>query len=353
MSKTDYFIHTLRIINDNTNQIQLNSMKMQLISNNQVVWQRIWNQKYLNIVSKQFSNGFSKRFMDPDINMIIIGRAQFWNQNKLIAGINLNHLDEIGLKIPKIEYNGPSIPDYLEIEVCITNLHENKTQSQEKVIKKLKIHANGSKNQYQLPLRGSWQYNRSYDWDFGHRESYSQEYAVDFQQYNPNFKIQEAKFQENTTFPQYNAPVYAAMSGKVLIVGDNFPENPTAGDILVKDLKKRADLISKYGFQRAVMGNHIMILHENNEATLYCHLIPHKMHVQEGDQVKVGQIIGYLGNSGFSDFPHLHFQVLENVDGNPFKGRGIPCQFNNILDDFGNPIKYLQINNQCISTFEK
>jgi murein DD-endopeptidase MepM/ murein hydrolase activator NlpD len=60
-------------------------------------------------------------------------------------------------------------------------------------------------------------------------------------------------------------------------------------------------------------GNSIMIDHGGNVVTLYAH--QSKFAVSEGQKVRSGQVIGYVGSSGVSTGPHLHFEV--RVDGNP------------------------------------
>ncbi len=61
-------------------------------------------------------------------------------------------------------------------------------------------------------------------------------------------------------------------------------------------------------------GNHIIIRHPDGSVAQYWHLKQNGVLVNIGDTVKKGQYIGYSGNTGYSAFPHLHFQVL-NTDG--------------------------------------
>lgn len=54
-------------------------------------------------------------------------------------------------------------------------------------------------------------------------------------------------------------------------------------------------------------GNYVMILHENNYVTLYAHL--ETVYVKEGIQVKQGDVLGLMGNTGSSYGAHLHFEI--------------------------------------------
>jgi murein DD-endopeptidase MepM/ murein hydrolase activator NlpD len=48
----------------------------------------------------------------------------------------------------------------------------------------------------------------------------------------------------------------------------------------------------------------------NKKYACYAHMIPGSIRVKKGDTVAEGQIIGLMGNSGNSDLPHLHFQIV-------------------------------------------
>ncbi|MEO6253895.1 MAG: M23 family metallopeptidase [Ferruginibacter sp.] len=58
-------------------------------------------------------------------------------------------------------------------------------------------------------------------------------------------------------------------------------------------------------------GNHIIIRHEDGSVAMYWHLQQNGVLINAGDPVKKGQLIGYSGNTGYSAFPHLHFQVQD------------------------------------------
>lgn len=58
-------------------------------------------------------------------------------------------------------------------------------------------------------------------------------------------------------------------------------------------------------------GNHIMIKHEDGSIAQYWHLQQNGVLVEIGDQVEQGQAIGLSGNTGYTAFPHLHFQLID------------------------------------------
>lgn len=57
-------------------------------------------------------------------------------------------------------------------------------------------------------------------------------------------------------------------------------------------------------------GNYVVIDHGFSYETVYAHLS--KFNVRRGQQVKRGQVIGYVGNTGKSTAPHLHYEVRRN-----------------------------------------
>ncbi len=57
-------------------------------------------------------------------------------------------------------------------------------------------------------------------------------------------------------------------------------------------------------------GNHIVIDHGYGYETLYAHLS--KFNVKKGQKIKRGEIIGFVGNTGRSTAPHLHYEVHKN-----------------------------------------
>lgn len=96
-----------------------------------------------------------------------------------------------------------------------------------------------------------------------------------------------------------------------------------AGDGVVKEV----------GF-RSGYGRFVLIQHRSGLETAYAHMSRFARGLQEGDRVNQGEVIAYVGSTGRSTGPHLHFEVRVNkapvnplkVDmqaGNKLNGRGL------------------------------
>ncbi len=59
-------------------------------------------------------------------------------------------------------------------------------------------------------------------------------------------------------------------------------------------------------------GNCIKIKHNSTYETIYAHMRNFARGIKEGVRVKQGRIIGYVGSTGKSTGPHLHYEVVEN-----------------------------------------
>ncbi len=78
-------------------------------------------------------------------------------------------------------------------------------------------------------------------------------------------------------------------------------------------------VIEKRG-KNGAYGNYIRIRHNNSYKTAYAHLNSFKKGISVGVRVNQGDIIGYVGSTGRSTGPHLHYEIIyKNKQINPMK----------------------------------
>ena len=70
--------------------------------------------------------------------------------------------------------------------------------------------------------------------------------------------------------------------------------------------------VLKAEWDRGGYGRRIEVQHLNGYVTAYSHLSGFARGIQPGARVRQGQIIGYVGNTGLSTGPHLHYEVMIN-----------------------------------------
>lgn len=69
-------------------------------------------------------------------------------------------------------------------------------------------------------------------------------------------------------------------------------------------------IVSKVEYNGRGYGNHVVINHGYGYSTLYGHMS--KFAVRPGQKIKRGDIIGYVGSTGSSTGPHVHYEVIKN-----------------------------------------
>jgi hypothetical protein len=80
-----------------------------------------------------------------------------------------------------------------------------------------------------------------------------------------------------------------------------------------------------------LLGNHVIIDHENGEFSFFAHLQQGSVQVEPGERVDQGDTIGRCGNSGNSSEPHLHYHMQTTATIG--EGAGLPAQFQSYVAD--------------------
>ena len=181
------------------------------------------------------------------------------------------------------------------------------------------------------PLKGEWKFLRPP----GHHL-----YAFDFVQMDGKRKLSHnsnklrfyiSRIASNRFFC-WNKPVFAPIDGKVIRVGNGWKDHEYTNiwktiqlwynatyKFKPKEENGRLDI-------RPNAGNYVMIQAKEGYIVFLAHLRNQSILVTEGEQVRQGQAIGMLGNSGNSTMPHLHINLFDQMD-NPFKAEVLPFVF--------------------------
>jgi Peptidase family M23 len=113
----------------------------------------------------------------------------------------------------------------------------------------------------------------------------------------------------------FGVPIYAAGSGRVAAIHDGEPDNRSFN---------QAQLATR---ENVRSGNYVIIDHLNGEYSLFAHLKQGSIRVKIGQQVKTGEIIGQMGASGDSLFPHLDYSLRTGIGAKEVEG--LPSYFTN------------------------
>ncbi len=135
-------------------------------------------------------------------------------------------------------------------------------------------------------------------------------FAIDFIQLDAEGRAVVGDIKNLNNWHFYGAEVVAAAGGRVVQVVNDLPDQ-VPGELPTNITAGQA------------AGNLVIIDMGRGKYALYAHLIPGSAAVGVGEVVQTGQLLGRLGNSGNTDAPHLHFQVMDrasalDADGLPF-----------------------------------
>ena len=121
----------------------------------------------------------------------------------------------------------------------------------------------------------------------------AQDYAADVAALGPDGALRRGERDDQTDSHTFGAPVYAPVAGRVAAAVDGHPDG-----------------VIPEAFED-IAGNHVFIEAAPDRYVLLAHFQRGSVHVEEGDTVAVGDLVGRAGNSGNSDMPHLHVHVQD------------------------------------------
>jgi hypothetical protein len=124
----------------------------------------------------------------------------------------------------------------------------------------------------------------------------AQRYAVDWEQVDAQGLIYHGSQEKLESYTIFGKPVLAVADGVVMSVIDGLPEQ-TPGKYPTNISLDQAD------------GNSVILDLGEQRYAMYAHMKTGSIKVHQGERVKLGQVIGLVGNTGNSVAPHLHFQV--------------------------------------------
>jgi hypothetical protein len=135
----------------------------------------------------------------------------------------------------------------------------------------------------------------------------SQRFAIDWMKLDDQGGLVGGDKTQNSSYASYDQNIYAVADGTVVSILDGMDTN--APGILPANDPVMAPKLTVEN----VDGNHIILDIGGGAWAMYAHLVPGSMTVKPGDQVRKGDVIAKLGNTGNANAPHMHFQLMNNA----------------------------------------
>ncbi len=139
----------------------------------------------------------------------------------------------------------------------------------------------------------------------------AQRFAVDWEELDAEGQIRNGPQEKLESYTIFGKPVLAVADAVVVSVTDGLPEQ-TPGKYPTNISLDEAD------------GNSVILDLGRQHYAMYAHMQPGSIRVHKGESVKVGQVIGLVGDTGNSLVPHLHFQVMDRASS--LASNGLPYE---------------------------
>jgi hypothetical protein len=340
MVESDFLLRAVRVKNTTSKTVRITRYMFDLRTKGRSQKQIVYSEEVLQERSQILSE-FAKRFLNKRDRIgeifrkgtvyAILGTEKFWDKDQMSSTTTLEPGREAGFLFEHFRIATSDPTD--ELDFIIVYAQDGEEKSARINIPVIQYE---NKNQYIFPVKGVWRVGGNWDGPDSHKMAYSQEFAFDLDQLDSNLQVLNQK-KPNEEYPCYGKEVIAVADGEVVDCFDQLPENPTSCSDLTRE--QIIEFMQEYGYVRVSGGNQVILKHSNREYSFYAHLIPNSLKVRKGDKVKRGQVLGNVGNSGNSEGPHLHFQLMDGP--NKSTARGLPCCFMNITNCQGEPVKLI------------
>jgi hypothetical protein len=337
----DFLLRAVRIINTLDEPVHLVKYVFELKTKGETMKKIVYSEDVIKAKSKELQGMVDRLAIKQDDKvretarqnnvLLFLGVKDFWEKENYTLN-SLKPGQETGFRMEHFRILVEKPIDEMVFTVIYKQADKTKKTSIQIPIVEYK-----NKKEYIFPLKGSWLVFGNWDDAYNHRTMHSQEFAMDLVQLNDNLQFEQTLEKPNEEFKCYNQELLAIADGEVVECFDGIPENPSAIKMISNDEKR--EIMEKSGFVPLISGNYAIIKHATNEYSFYAHIKNGTLKIAKGDNVKQGQVIGNLGNSGNSTGPHLHFQLMDKPS--ILTGRGLPCHFTNIKNFAGEEISFI------------
>ncbi|MBC8532197.1 M23 family metallopeptidase [Gehongia tenuis] len=333
--KSDFVLKALILANDGTGPLTITKLTYGLVALNQLVKEIVYPGDAL---TERLEDGYQQIVSnDPWILKSMLGSSIRWRPEVMSKTRVLQPGQEAVLLNEYFIAVAAQPIDAVEIRV---QYQQNGIEASERLV--LPVTDYHTRNAYTFPLKGVWQVSGNYDFYFGHRTHYALEFSIDMEKLNNDGMLKWKDAMANEDFVSYGQQVFAIGDGEVvdcfndahwrILFHDDFADKEKR-----RMLKQMEEQVGRMPLQ---YGNYVVLKHAHGEYSVYAHMIEGSVAVQKGNHVRQGDVLGRVGNVGFSTGPHLHFHLMDGPD--VYSARGLPCHFTNLMDCRRNPLSLIQ-----------
>jgi hypothetical protein len=319
-------IHNISIINNSDHPLELQTVSINILEEGTPVQTQKIRSSKLNSTA-QYLHGAQKQGVIDALDFVFRPDIMFGEAKTIPNGTSINPGESLFLPSQTIIVSAEC--EKIRITVDASYKEQVITESLELPVAEYK-----QKNDHRFPLEGTCYVSSGADLFSEHRWVGMQEFGYDLVRLSGDGGMYSGSGRHVEDYYGYNSEILASASGVVVKIIDEFLDSvdrlPREGEsneeYFGRLLATSSELLVGDPYRGA--GNYVLIQHPGGEFSLYGHLKPRSVCVEKGDRVEPGAVIGRLGHSGNSPFPHLHFHVCNGEDF--MYARSLPVQFSNI-----------------------